>query len=164
MYKQVAKMIPVARIYEKECIDNGTVSEGEVAEMKSKINGLLEEAYVDSKTYTFEAEDWVTSQWEEIKKYDKNEAKFSGVPLERLKDVGNKITLLPDDKHGEFHRLIRKIFEIRNKTIVSGKNIDWGTAEALAFSTLIQDGFHVRLSGQDVERGTFSHRHAHVFY
>jgi 2-oxoglutarate dehydrogenase E1 component len=132
--------------------------------MKAKINGLLEEAYVDSKTYTFEAEDWVTSQWEEIKKCDKTEAKFSGVPIDRLTDVGNKITLLPDEKNGEFHRLIKKIFEIRNKTIVSGKNIDWGTAEALAFSTLIQDGYHVRLSGQDVERGTFSHRHAHVFY
>jgi 2-oxoglutarate dehydrogenase E1 component len=81
-----------------------------------------------------------------------------------LKDVGNKVTLLPDEKDGEFHRLIKKIFELRNKTIVSGKNIDWGTAEALAFSTLMQDGYHVRLSGQDVERGTFSHRHAHVFY
>jgi 2-oxoglutarate dehydrogenase E1 component len=66
MYKQVAKMIPVARIYEQELIDNGTVSVGEVAEMKTKINVLLEEAYLDSKTYTFEAEDWVTSQWEEI--------------------------------------------------------------------------------------------------
>lgn len=47
---------------------------------------------------------------------------------------------------------------------MSGKGIDWGTAEALAFATLIQDGYHVRISGQDVERGTFSHRHAHVFY
>jgi 2-oxoglutarate dehydrogenase E1 component len=63
-----------------------------------------------------------------------------------------------------FHRLIRKIFDQRRKTIETGKGIDWGTAEALAFSTLIQDGFHIRLSGQDVERGTFSHRHAHVFH
>jgi 2-oxoglutarate dehydrogenase E1 component len=46
----------------------------------------------------------------------------------------------------------------------TGKGIDWGTAEALAFSTLIDEGYHVRLSGQDVERGTFSHRHAHVFF
>lgn len=65
---------------------------------------------------------------------------------------------------GQFHRLIKKIFDTRAKTIDSGKDIDWGTAEALAFSSLIQDGFDIRLSGQDVERGTFSHRHAHVFY
>jgi len=59
---------------------------------------------------------------------------------------------------------VRKIFENRNASIQDGVGIDWGTAEALAFATLIQDGYHVRISGQDVERGTFSHRHAHVFY
>ena len=57
-----------------------------------------------------------------------------------------------------------KIFTARNKSIVEGKGIDWGTAEALAFASLINDGYHVRISGQDVERGTFSHRHAHVHY
>ena len=57
-----------------------------------------------------------------------------------------------------------KIFAARNKAIVEGKGIDWGTAEALAFASLINEGYHVRISGQDVERGTFSHRHAHVHY
>jgi len=73
--------------------------------------------------------------------------------------------VLPNDpSQGTFHRLVKKIFEARQQAVSSGKNIDWGTAEALAFATLVQDGFHVRISGQDVERGTFSHRHAHVFY
>jgi 2-oxoglutarate dehydrogenase E1 component len=69
---------------------------------------------------------------------------------------------LPEE--GNFHRLVKKIFDVRHQSIMTGKGIDWGTAEALAFATLIEDGFHVRISGQDVERGTFSHRHAHVFY
>ena len=56
------------------------------------------------------------------------------------------------------------MFENRAKCIAEGKNIDWGTAEALAFVTLIDDGYKVRVSGQDVERGTFSQRHAHVWY
>lgn len=72
------------------------------------------------------------------------------------------IATLPEDK--TFHRLVKKIFEGRKTAIETGKDIDWGTAEALAFATLLRDGFEVRLSGQDVERGTFSHRHAHVFY
>ena len=72
------------------------------------------------------------------------------------------ISTLPEDK--TFHRLVKKIFEGRKTAIETGKEIDWGTAEALAFATLLRDGFEVRLSGQDVERGTFSHRHAHVFY
>ncbi len=55
---------------------------------------------------------------------------------------------------------MKKIYELRKKTIAEGKGIDWGTAESLAFGSLIDEGFHIRLSGQDVERGTFSHRHA----
>lgn len=59
--------------------------------------------------------------------------------------------------------MVKKIYETRRKSIQDGKGIDWGTAEALAFASLIDEGFHVRVSGQDVERGTFSHRHAVVF-
>jgi len=59
---------------------------------------------------------------------------------------------------------VKKIFEQRVQAIETGKSIDWGTAECLAFATLVSEGFHIRMSGQDVERGTFSHRHAHVFY
>lgn len=70
---------------------------------------------------------------------------ISGVDLKALQEVGKAISILP--KEMDFHRLIRKIFDQRYKTIDTGKGIDWGTAEALAFSTLIQDGFHVRLSG-----------------
>ena len=80
-------------------------------------------------------------------------ASKSGVPKDRLVQVGTKISSLPEDKN--FHRLVKKIFEQRVESIQGGKNIDWGTAEALAFATLIEDGFQVRLSGQDVERGTF---------
>lgn len=57
-----------------------------------------------------------------------------------------------------------KIFREREKACATGQGIDWGTAEALAFASLVDEGYHIRLSGQDVERGTFSHRHAHVFY
>ena len=84
------------------------------------------------------------------------------MPVEQIKQVGKLISNLPVGS--EFHRQIVKIFEQRNHSIETGKEIDWGTAEALAFATLIQDGYKIRLSGQDVERGTFSHRHAHVFY
>lgn len=88
--------------------------------------------------------------------------KDTGVELEELRRIGERIsTLPPEDK---FHPSVVKIFNDRLKSVQTGKTIDWGTAEALAFATLINEGYHVRLSGQDVERGTFSHRHAHVFY
>lgn len=72
--------------------------------------------------------------------------------------VGKAITTLP--KNLEAHKVVNKIYEQRIHMIETGKGVDWALAEALAFGTLLDEGFHVRLSGQDVERGTFSHRHA----
>lgn len=68
------------------------------------------------------------------------------------------MTAIPD--YFKPHRGVKKVYDARAKMIESGEGIDWGTAEALAFATLLQEGNHVRVSGQDVERGTFSHRHA----
>lgn len=132
-------------------------------DMKAYIKAELEERYAESKNLEYKAEDWVTEEWAAVKIVDDFEArKVSGVPEDRLRDIGEKISTLPEDAN--FHRLVRKIFDARLKNVGEGKDIDWGTAEALAFASLIQDGYNVRISGQDVERGTFSHRHAHVFY
>mmetsp|Transcript_10024 Transcript_10024/g.16847 ORF Transcript_10024/g.16847 Transcript_10024/m.16847 type:complete len:243 (+) Transcript_10024:1854-2582(+) len=130
--------------------------------MKGFIREILEKNYQDSKNLEYKAEDWMTEEWEQIKKVDQKTQIISGIPIERVRDIGEKISVLPEGSN--FHRLVRKIFEARHNSIVTGKDIDWGTAEALAFASLMQDGFTVRISGQDVERGTFSHRHAHVFY
>lgn len=115
-----------------------------------------------SKNNTFNKEEWASEGWEKIKD-PKLYGKFkdTGVDLKRLKEIGESISHLPADK--KFHPQILKIFQARMESVVSGKGIDWGTAEALAFGSLIDEGYHVRLSGQDVERGTFSHRHAHTF-
>lgn len=124
----------------------------------------MEAAYQKSKNLEFDAEEWKDANWESLKdeksKYGK--LKDTGVDLPTLRVIGNAITTLPPE--GKFHPKIVKIFEERNEAIKTGKGIDWGTAESLAFATLIDEGNHVRLSGQDVERGTFSHRHAHVWH
>jgi 2-oxoglutarate dehydrogenase E1 component len=130
--------------------------------MKKKILDQMHEANAKSKTHSYEFEDWISEEWKKVHQLDQKVAPMTGVPKTKLQEIGQKITVLPKD--AEFHRLVRKIFDQRAANIESGKDIDWGTAEALAFATLIQEGFHVRISGQDVERGTFSHRHAHVFY
>ena len=83
---------------------------------------------------------------------------MTGVDLDLLKEVGRKITYIP--KSFTPHKTIARIMAARRKTIEEGAGIDWATAEALAFGTLLVEGFPVRLSGQDSERGTFSQRHA----
>lgn len=77
-----------------------------------------------------------------------------------LKEVGKNITLLPATFNP--HKAIKRIYEQRAQMVEKGEGVDWATGEALAFGTLLVEGNHVRLSGQDVERGTFSHRHAKV--
>lgn len=84
--------------------------------MKEFIKKCLEEEYQISKSLQYKAEDWVTEEWEAIKHIeDFDQQKESGLPLERLKDVGEKITNLPQD--AEFHRLVRRIFDARYKSI-----------------------------------------------
>jgi 2-oxoglutarate dehydrogenase E1 component len=82
----------------------------------------------------------------------------TGAPLEQLKHVGKVIGSVP--KTFEVHSNLKRILKARLKSVENGEGLDWATAEGLAFGSLLLDGKHVRLSGQDVERGTFSHRHA----
>ena len=162
MYAVVKNMMAVKDVYRNQLLKIG-IPEDTLKGIDNSIWAHLEAAYQKSKNLDFDSEDWVDSKWAEIKcpeKYGKQ--KDTGVDVATLRDIGDKITLLPPE--GNFHPQIAKIFKARNAAIHAGKGIDWGTAEALAFATLIDEGNHVRLSGQDVERGTFSHRHAHVFH
>lgn len=162
MYAIIKNMDPVRNVYRQQLLSQG-IPEHTLKEIDDHTWATLEEAYQKSKNLEFDAEEWMDSKWEEIstsKKY--GAVKDTGVDLGALRQIGNAITTLPPE--APVHPKIAKIFVERNKAINEGKNIDWGTAESLAFATLIDEGNHVRLSGQDVERGTFSHRHAHVFY
>src|SRR6185369_8864223 len=85
----------------------------------------------------------------------------TGVPVATLKEIGSKITAVPQGFH--VHRTIQRFLDNRRKAIESGEGIDWATAESLAFGTLLLEGHPVRLSGQDSERGTFSQRHSALF-
>jgi 2-oxoglutarate dehydrogenase E1 component len=123
----------------------------------------MEDAYKASKTCKYAVEDWLNPTWEAIREPTQyGLVKDTGVDLAELTRIGERIATLPAGE--KFHPSVVKIFNERLKSIQTGNGIDWGTAEALAFASLINEGYHVRLSGQDVERGTFSHRHAHVFY
>lgn len=82
----------------------------------------------------------------------------TGIPMETLKKIGHAVSETPKDFN--VHPILGRIFKARRKTLDSDEPIDWATAEAMAFGSLLMEGKHVRLSGQDVERGTFSHRHA----
>ena len=115
--------------------------------------------FEDSKDYVPRPRDWLASHWQGFKGPDQlSKIKQTGVPMETLKKIGDACTTIPAGFTP--HRVVKRVYDARKKMIETGEGLDWAMAEALAFGTLLEEGNHVRLSGQDVERGTFSHRHA----
>ena len=127
--------------------------------ISDKVNQLLNEAYEESSKLKRMEKDWFGGSWTGmVSARDFAEPRTTGVDVEVLRDIGLKASRPPEGFH--MHPRLATVYKAREKTMVEGKNIDWGTAEALAFGSLLIEGKHVRLSGQDVERGTFSHRHS----
>lgn len=114
-----------------------------------------------SKSYKPKPEDWLSSRWKGFKTpRQHSRIKPTGVDIDVLKFIGHKAGEVPEGF--KLHRQMKKIFNARQAMAEKGGGIDWGTAEAMAFGSLLLEGNHVRLTGQDVQRGTFSHRHAVV--
>ncbi|MCO5590270.1 hypothetical protein L7F22_044239 [Adiantum nelumboides] len=138
-------------------------SQKDIDEHKKWVWNLLEEAAEKSKNYSPGEREWLSSAWEGFpspKELAEQilDHKDTGVELDTLKHIGRTISSYPDGF--EVHRNLSRILKTRLKTIEEGEGIDMATAEALAFGSLAMEGTYVRVSGQDVERGTFSQRHS----
>jgi len=158
MYKKIRSHPTTLGIYGKKLSKEGLISETELQKEKSKFKNFLEQEFVASKSYKSELK-WFEGAWSRFKPgLGKDKRGASGVDKKKIIDIGKKISSVPENFN--IHKTLKKIFDLRMKAIEDGKNIDWSTAESLAFGTLLTEGFSVRLSGQDSGRGTFSQRHA----
>jgi 2-oxoglutarate dehydrogenase E1 component len=161
MYKKIASHPGTVEIYSKRLIADGVMTEGEVEKAKADWRARLDAELEAGSGYKPNKADWLDGKWAGFKSADQEEDArrgITGVDVNILKDIGRKITKVPDGFR--VHRTIQRFLENRAKAIDNGVGIDWATGEALAFCTLMQEGHHVRLSGQDSERGTFSQRHS----
>jgi 2-oxoglutarate dehydrogenase E1 component len=161
MYKKIASHPTTLEIYAKRLIAEGIVSEGEVEKAKADWRARLDAEFEAGTSYKPNKADWLDGKWAGFKVADQEEDArrgVTGVDVAVLKDIGRKITKVPDGFR--VHRTIQRFLDNRAKAIDSGVGIDWATGEALAFCSLLQERHHVRLSGQDSERGTFSQRHS----
>jgi len=162
MYQIIAKTPNVFEKYAAKLIAEGTITKEGVQEHVDRNNKRLEQAYEKSRTQKFEQENWILKPAEDILESTRHgPPRDTGVEINILRDLGKKITTIPEGFTA--HPQLKKIYEARYKSIEEGKGIDWATAESLAFASLAADGYGVRLSGEDVERGTFSHRHCVVW-
>ena len=158
MYKRIKTHPTTLSIYGKKLSQEGLTSETELQKEKSNFKNFLEQEFETSKNYKSELK-WFDGAWSRFKPgLGKDKRGASGFDKEKLIKIGRKISKIPVNLN--IHKTLKKIFDLRLKTIEEGKSIDWTTAESLAFGTLLTEGFSVRLSGQDSGRGTFSQRHA----
>jgi 2-oxoglutarate dehydrogenase E1 component len=161
MYKVIRSHPTTLEIYGKKLIGEGVVTEGEIEKMKADWRSRLDAEYEAAQGYRPNKADWLEGVWSGFKAAegaDDPRRGHTGVEIEMLKEVGSRITAVPQGFH--VHRTIQRFLENRRKAIEAGEGIDWATGEALAFCSLLKEGHPVRLSGQDSERGTFSQRHA----
>jgi len=161
MYKQIRAHPAIVEVYGKKLMAEGTLSRAEIDRMQADWRARLDAEYEAAQGYKANHADWLDGRWSGYKAaHDSDDPRRgqTGVAIETLKDIGSKITAVPDGFH--VHRTIARFLENRRKAIETGTGIDWSTGEALAFCALLNEGYPVRLSGQDTERGTFSQRHA----
>ncbi len=161
MYQRIAGHVDVVELYGKRLVDNATITQAEFDTMKADYRQKLDDALGVASAYKANKADWLDGRWAGLKvAADQDDARrgLTGYPVEKLKEMGLKLTKLP--KSFTPHKTLQRVIDARHKMIEEGTGIDWATAESLAYGSLLKDGFKIRLSGQDVQRGTFSQRHA----
>ena len=163
LYKAIAKQKNPRDIYAQKLLDEGVINEGYVNHIESKYKESLEEKLEDSrKEDKTEITAFMQEEWKGFTRVTEQtmmEQVDTTVSRKVLKDITKVISNLPSDK--KFIRKIQRLIESR-QTMFDENRLDWAMAEHLAYGSLLSEGFNVRISGQDVERGTFSHRHAVV--
>jgi 2-oxoglutarate dehydrogenase E1 component len=163
LYKAIAKHKNPRDIYAQRLIEEGVIDEGYVKHIEAKYKAQLEEKLEDSrKEDKTEITAFMQEEWEGFTRVAEAvmmKPVDTKVSKKVLKEITKVISNLPEDK--KFIRKIQRLIESR-QTMFDENRLDWAMAEHLAYGSLLLEGFDVRISGQDVERGTFSHRHAVV--
>ena len=158
MYKKIRNHSTTLNLYGQKLIKENIITEEDFKIKKDEFKNLLNQQFKSAKDYKPKLE-WFEGVWSRYKpEKGKDYRGKSGVDNKILKNIGLKITNIPNSF--DLHPTIKKILDNRKTNIVNGKNIDWSTAETLAFGSLLKEGFPVRLVGQDSGRGTFSQRHS----
>ncbi|XP_042764904.1 2-oxoglutarate dehydrogenase-like, mitochondrial [Panthera onca] len=166
MYKQIHRQVPVLKKYADKLIAEGTVTLQEFEEEIAKYDRICEEAYGRSKDKKIlHIKHWLDSPWPGFFNVDGEPKSMTcpatGIPEDVLTHIGEVASSVPL-KDFKIHTGLSRILRGR-ADMIKNRTVDWALAEYMAFGSLLKEGIHVRLSGQDVERGTFSHRH-HVLH
>ena len=158
MYKKIRSHPSTINIYGEKLINENVILKEDLNSQIKKFKELLDQQFKTAKDYKPKIE-WFEGTWSRYKpEKGKDKRGATGIDLNILSNISNKINTVPSEVN--IHKTINKILDNRKKTIEQGYGIDWATAESLAFGSLLEEGYPVRLVGQDTGRGTFSQRHS----
>lgn len=162
LYKLIANHANPRDIYIKKLLAAGVISEAEAKTTEKDFRQQLQEHLDQSKELKISSiHSYLEGKWKGLRTAEESDFVSSpqtGVPVKDLKYISSRLYQRPDGL--KFFNKLEKVLDDRRKMVEETNAIDWGMAETLAYGSLVNDGFDVRISGQDVERGTFSHRHA----
>ncbi|PCI32857.1 MAG: 2-oxoglutarate dehydrogenase E1 component [Alphaproteobacteria bacterium] len=160
MYKRIKNHQSTRKIYAERLIREGLITQEQSDQMVRDVASYLDVEMKAAETYKVDKADWFAGRWSgyERDSDDVRRSAGTGVHIDELRDIGRVLSTVPDNFN--VHRTLKRILDAKANTFDKGTGLDWASAEALAFGSLIREGHRVRLSGQDSQRGTFSHRHS----
>jgi 2-oxoglutarate dehydrogenase E1 component len=158
MYKKIRSHPSPVKVYGNKLINDNTISNEDLNNFIINFKDLLDDQFKNAKDYKPKIE-WFEGTWSAYKpEKGKDKRGVSGADTGKLLKISEKINSAPPELN--LHKTIIKILNLRRESVKKGSGIDWSTAEALAFGSLLEEGYPVRLVGQDSGRGTFSQRHS----
>jgi 2-oxoglutarate dehydrogenase E1 component len=159
MYKRIKTHKTTLQLYTERLVQDGLIPEGEIEDMKAAFQARLNEEFEAGKDYKPNKADWLDGRWSHL---DREGADYqrgkTAISKKVMAEIGKALTTVPDGF--ELHKTVQRLLDTRGEMFSSGTGFDWATAEALAFGSLLAEGYRVRLAGQDSTRGTFSQRHS----
>ncbi len=158
MYAKIKGHPTVRDLYAQRLVGESVCTQADVEGWIGEFDAFLDAEFDGGKAYHADKADWLDGKWSGLKLPAGEERHATGVSKQKLTDLGRKMTTIP--QHVTVHKTVERVIAGRREAIETGVGIDWATGESLAFATLLDQGYPVRLSGQDSVRGTFSHRHS----
>ena len=161
MYRKIKSHKTTLQLYSDKLVKDGLMAEGEVEDVKAAFQAKLNEEFEAGRVYRPNKADWLDGRWANMKSGEgEYQRGATDAPMETLQEVGRALSYVPEGFTP--HKTVQRILDNKKTMFETGEGIDWSTAEALAFGTLLTEGYPVRLSGQDCTRGTFSQRHSGI--
>ncbi len=162
LYKAIAKHKNLKDIYANQLLNEGTVTKEYLTQITDEFKSMLEVEFDKAKQDTSsKVREFMKTTWKGFLRQGKEAMLLpenTTYSVEKLKNIAKVVSTVPENV--KFVRKAERILKGREKMVFESNELDWGMAETLAYGSLLEEGYNVRISGQDVERGTFSHRHA----